>query len=80
MPSVNRRVLTYLVRFLQIVADPENQEKTKMTVNNLAMVFAPNFLRCPAQLPAQTIFENAKLEQGFLRTLILNLTTSESEQ
>ena len=43
-----------------------------MTVNNLAMVFAPNFLRCPSDNP-QTIFENAKLEQNFVRNLILHL-------
>jgi hypothetical protein len=77
LPPVHQRVLSYLVRFLQIVADPDNQVKTKMTVNNLAMVFAPNFLRCPSHLPAHTVFENAKLEQAFLRTLILNLKTTE---
>jgi len=49
---------------------------TKMTVNNLAMVFAPNFLRCPSDNP-QTIFENAKLEQNFVRNLILHLNTKE---
>lgn len=40
-----------------------------MNVNNLAMVFAPNFLRCPAE-SLTTVFENSKYEQAFLRTLI----------
>ncbi|KAJ3337303.1 Eukaryotic translation initiation factor 6 [Gonapodya sp. JEL0774] len=49
-----------------IVADPENQKVTKMNLNNLAMVFAPNFLRCPSDNPA-LIFENTKYEQAFLK-------------
>lgn len=57
-----------------MIAEPANQPLTKMTVNNLAMVFAPNFLRCPSDNP-QTIFENAKLEQNFVRNLILHLNT-----
>lgn len=40
-----------------------------MNVNNLAMVFAPNFLRCPSE-SLTTVFENSKYEQAFLRTLI----------
>jgi hypothetical protein len=38
LPKVNKRVVCYLVRFLQIVLDPANQVKTKMPVNNIAMV------------------------------------------
>jgi hypothetical protein len=40
-----------------------------MNVNNLAMVFAPNFLRCPSE-SLTTVFKNSKYEQAFLRTLI----------
>lgn len=40
-----------------------------MNVFNLAMVFAPNFLRCPS-VNLKTIFENSKYEQMFLKTLI----------
>lgn len=40
-----------------------------MNVVNLAMVFAPNFLRCPS-VNLTTIFENSKYEQTFLKTLI----------
>ncbi|KAL7754482.1 Lipase 5 [Sorochytrium milnesiophthora] len=69
LPTHNRLVAQYMIRFLQIVGDPANTPKTKMTVANIAMVFAPNFLRCPSDNPAQ-IFENTKHEQTFLRTLI----------
>jgi hypothetical protein len=43
-----------------------------MNVFNLAMVFAPNFLRCPS-VNLKTIFENSKYEQLFLKTLITEL-------
>jgi hypothetical protein len=43
-----------------------------MNVFNLAMVFAPNFLRCPS-VNLTTIFENSKYEQIFLKTLITEL-------
>ncbi|KAJ1551379.1 hypothetical protein HK096_000378 [Nowakowskiella sp. JEL0078] len=47
LPDINRLVVQYMIRFLRIVGDPKNQPNTKMSVGNLAMVFAPNFLRCP---------------------------------
>ena len=46
-----------------------------MDVNNLAMVMAPNCLRCESQDP-RIIFENTRKEMGFLRTLIQSLDTS----
>jgi len=46
-----------------------------MNIHNLAMVFAPNFLRCPSDNLA-VIFENTKYEQAFLRTLLLNLNSN----
>ncbi|ORZ35798.1 hypothetical protein BCR44DRAFT_35437 [Catenaria anguillulae PL171] len=69
LPEVNKRVAKYMIAFLQIVSRPEHQKATKMSVQNLAMVFAPNFLRCPSDNPTQ-IFENTKYEQQFLRHLI----------
>ncbi|KAJ3180906.1 hypothetical protein HDU87_001552 [Geranomyces variabilis] len=69
MPEVNQRVINYMIKFLRVVAEPRNQPLTKMNIGNLAMVFAPNFLRCPSELP-QVIFESTKYEQGFLRILI----------
>ncbi|XP_052800787.1 rho GTPase-activating protein 39-like isoform X2 [Mya arenaria] len=75
LPEINRLVLAYLIRFLQVFAANENALVTKMDVNNLAMVMAPNCLRCQSQEP-QVIFENTRKEMGFIRTLIQNLDTS----
>eukprot|EP01089_Gocevia_fonbrunei_P014907 TRINITY_DN4223_c0_g1_i4.p1 TRINITY_DN4223_c0_g1~~TRINITY_DN4223_c0_g1_i4.p1 ORF type:complete len:307 (+),score=49.60 TRINITY_DN4223_c0_g1_i4:649-1569(+) len=75
LPKLNRRALSYLIKFLQVVGDPANQVKTKMTLDNLAMVFAPNLLTCGSDRP-ETIFENSKLEQVFVKHLIQHMNTS----
>lgn len=46
-----------------------------MDSSNLAMVFAPNILRCVSEDP-RVILENARKEMAFLRTLILHMDTS----
>jgi len=43
-----------------------------MSINNLAMVFAPNFLRCPTDDPAY-ILATQREQQTFVRNLILHL-------
>jgi len=60
---------------LQIFARPEVVARTKMDANNLAMVMAPNVLRCTSQDP-RVILENARKEMAFVRTLIESLDTA----
>ncbi|KAI8344959.1 hypothetical protein BD560DRAFT_411784 [Blakeslea trispora] len=69
LPDINRRIALFTISFLQEFTQPEVIQHTLMNVNNLAMVFAPNFLRCPSE-SLTTVFENSKYEQAFLRTLI----------
>ncbi|XP_052127072.1 uncharacterized protein LOC113213923 isoform X4 [Frankliniella occidentalis] len=78
LPELNRLVLSYLIRFLQIYARPEVVQVTKMDASNLAMVMAPNCLRCTSEDP-RVIFDNARKEMAFLRTLIQSLDTSYME-
>jgi hypothetical protein len=59
LPDTNRAVCKFMLKFLKMVADPQNQPFTKMTAANVAMVFAPNFVRCPSDDPV-VIFENTK--------------------
>ncbi|XP_066528010.1 rho GTPase-activating protein 39 isoform X2 [Hoplias malabaricus] len=75
LPELNRLVLCYFIHFLQVFAQPVNVSKTKMDVNNLAMVMAPNCLRCESDDP-RIIFENTRKEMSFLRILIVHLDTS----
>ncbi|XP_069477872.1 rho GTPase-activating protein 39 isoform X2 [Ambystoma mexicanum] len=75
LPKINKMVLCYLIRFLQVFVQPVNVAITKMDVNNLAMVMAPNCLRCQSDDP-RIIFENTRKEMSFIRVLIQNLDTS----
>ncbi|XP_061688071.1 rho GTPase-activating protein 39 isoform X3 [Syngnathoides biaculeatus] len=74
LPELNRLVLFYFIHFLQVFAQPSNVAITKMDVNNLAMVMAPNCLRCQSDDP-RIIFENTRKEMSFLRMLIVHLDT-----
>ncbi|XP_049284536.1 uncharacterized protein LOC125764394 isoform X3 [Anopheles funestus] len=75
LPKINRLVLTYLIHFLQQFSLPDVVANTKMDSSNLAMVFAPNLLRCQSQDP-KVILENARKEMTFMRTLIQHMDTS----
>lgn len=61
--------------FTQVFVQPANVAITKMDVSNLAMVMAPNCLRCQSDDP-RVIFENTRKEMSFLRVLIQHLDTS----
>ncbi|KAJ3412729.1 hypothetical protein HDV05_000299 [Chytridiales sp. JEL 0842] len=69
LPSPNKQVALFTLCFLQKITQPQYAPQTKMHVSNVAMVFAPNFLRCPSEDP-QVIFESTKFEQGFLRVCL----------
>jgi len=62
-------------RCLQVFAAAENATITKMDASNLAMVMAPNCLRCESDDP-NLIFENTRKEMAFVRILIVNMDTS----
>ena len=65
--------LTWL--YQQIFAKPETAKVTKMDASNLAMVMAPNCLRCQSNDP-RIIFENTRKEMSYIRTLIQHYDTS----
>ncbi|XP_031777201.1 uncharacterized protein LOC100119219 isoform X2 [Nasonia vitripennis] len=75
LPELNRKVLCHLIHFLQIFARPDVVARTKMDASNLAMVMAPNILRCTSQDP-RVILENARKEMAFVRTMIETLETA----
>lgn len=73
--NVFRIVRHDIVTIFQIFARSEVVVRTKMDANNLAMVMAPNVLRCTSQDP-RVILENARKEMAFVRTLIESLDTT----
>jgi len=70
-------VLTFVL-VVQVFAASENVVRTKMDVNNLATVMAPNCLRSRHTSP-EMLLENTQREMSFLRTLIANLDTTDME-
>ncbi|CAD5209661.1 unnamed protein product [Bursaphelenchus xylophilus] len=71
LPQLNLKVLIALLRMLQRLCNEETVKSTKMDVSNLAMVMAPNILRCQSKDP-NVVFSNSRKEMEFVKTLILN--------
>ena len=59
LPTINRRVVLFVVSFLQLFLEGKIQNVTKMTSANLALVMAPNLLRCNSESIA-IVFNNAQ--------------------
>jgi Rho GTPase-activating protein 39 len=59
LPSANRRVVLFVVSFLQLFLEEKTLGFTKMTSPNLALVMSPNLLRCNSESMA-VVFTNAQ--------------------
>ncbi|KAI0768673.1 hypothetical protein BD413DRAFT_478710 [Trametes elegans] len=76
LPTINRRVVLFVVSFLQLFLEERIQSATKMTAPNLALVMAPNLLRCNSE-SMLVVFTNAQYEQTFVHNLLLHLRCAE---
>ncbi|KAJ8473220.1 hypothetical protein ONZ45_g16377 [Pleurotus djamor] len=76
LPTINRRVVLFVISFLQLFLDERIQTVTKMTPVNLALVMAPNLLRCNSESMA-VVFTNAQFEQIFVYNLLTHLKSDE---
>lgn len=47
LSTPRQAIMQYLMGYLATLSSPEIVAVTKMTADNLAMIFAPSFLRCP---------------------------------
>jgi len=74
LPEVNRETIKYLIKFLQELIDEKHSSKTKMNVENVAIVFAPTILKCPSDDP-KLLLANSKHEKDFTIALINELHT-----
>jgi len=79
LPTINRRVVLFVISFLQLFLEDKIQAITKMTPVNLALVMAPNLLRCNSQSMA-VVFTNAQYEQIFVYHLLLHLKCNEIDK
>ncbi|KEP51455.1 Rho GTPase-activating-like protein [Rhizoctonia solani 123E] len=75
LPTNNRRVLLFVISFLQLFLSESVQTVTKMTSANMALVMAPNLLRCDSESMA-IVFTNARFEHMFVHHLLLHLKCS----
>ncbi|KAK0212594.1 hypothetical protein DFS33DRAFT_1370164 [Desarmillaria ectypa] len=76
LPTVNRRVVLFVISFLQLFLDDRTQTLTKMTPANLALVMAPNLLRCNSD-SMSIVYTNTQYEQIFVYNLLLYLKCGE---
>ncbi|KAI0823706.1 hypothetical protein BC628DRAFT_499041 [Trametes gibbosa] len=76
LPTMNRRVVLFVISFLQLFLEEKIQTVTKMTAPNLALVMAPNLLRCNSE-SMLVVFTNAQYEQTFVHNLLLHLKCGE---
>ncbi|KAI8994102.1 hypothetical protein BD414DRAFT_481426 [Trametes punicea] len=76
LPTINRRVVLFVISFLQLFLEEKIQSVTKMTAANLALVMAPNLLRCNSE-SMLIVFTNAQYEQAFVHNLLLHLNCAE---
>jgi Rho GTPase-activating protein 39 len=59
LPTINRRVVLFVISFLQLFLEEKTQNVTKMTPANLSLVMAPNLLRCNSE-SMSVVFTNAQ--------------------
>lgn len=71
LPAINKLVIATLISLLQRLCDEEVVKETKMDAANLAMVLAPNILRCESTDPA-VIFADSRKQMEFVKNLIVH--------
>jgi len=72
LPEVNRETIKYLVRFLQELIAEDNVPRTRMNLENVAIVFAPTMLKCPHS-DSKVMLSNSRFEKSFVIALIAQL-------
>jgi len=70
-PPENKNTLTFLVNFLQRIA----QEENKMDIKNLAIVISPTLCRCPCSDPLLAMKQTI-IESEVIVCLLSNMSTS----
>lgn len=58
LSNLNKDVVAYLIRLLQLLAQSDRVAETKMDTSNLSMVWAPNLLRAPELEPAKMVLDS----------------------
>jgi len=59
LPTINRRIVLFIISFLQLFLEEKVLASTKMTAANMALVMAPNLLRCNSD-SMKIVFTNSQ--------------------
>ncbi|KAG0362175.1 hypothetical protein BGZ54_008754 [Gamsiella multidivaricata] len=78
LPLWHKEMMIYLVSFLKTFNDPTVKEATKMSLANLAMVFAPTLLQCSSD-DAPMLMGRLQAERVFVSTLISEVEFPEED-
>ncbi|WWD08443.1 hypothetical protein V865_006555 [Kwoniella europaea PYCC6329] len=79
LPIYNRRVLIFVISFIQLFMKDDVVRVTKMTPGNLALVMAPNILRTTSN-SLITVFTNSSFESKFILQLLEHLDTARVDE
>ncbi|KAK3825774.1 MAG: hypothetical protein J3Q66DRAFT_277593 [Benniella sp.] len=78
LPLWHKETITYLISFLKTFNNPEVKEATKMSLSNLAMVFAPTLLQCSTD-DVPSLMGHLQSERAFVSTLISDVEISDDD-
>ncbi|KAF9414141.1 hypothetical protein BGZ94_000509 [Podila epigama] len=76
LPMWHKETIIYLVSFLKMFNTESVREMTKMSLSNLAMVFAPTLLQCSSD-DAPMLMGHLQAERTFVATLIAEVDLTE---
>lgn len=78
LPDLNKSVAVFVTKFLGSILTDDFYLKTKMDVENIAVVFTPNYIRTDVQDP-RIIMKNAPKEKLFVKNIILSSQTPKAD-
>jgi len=71
LPKLNQSVILQLLQFLGLICNQDFYTHTKMQIENISVVFAPNILRNTKSSDPRVMMINSALEHKFVKNLIL---------
>ncbi|KAF9439153.1 hypothetical protein BGZ76_010746 [Entomortierella beljakovae] len=78
LPMWHKEMMIYLMSFLKSFNNQPVKEATKMSLSNLAMVFAPTLLQCSSE-DAPMLMGHLQAERAFVSTLISEVELSDED-
>lgn len=79
LPPVNKQTLHFVIKFMVRMSAHQYAVKTMMTLDNLAMVIAPNILKNPYTDP-MSVMKNQPLENMFMRNVMQSFAPNKQQE